>query len=113
MGLCFKSVAVRFGICVLLIYAGLVVLYASYIIFFWVCGPGWSSGAWGEIGELLALALVSRPPATMINTGGGIDESTTWRQIVKIREASGETIEMIVGDQESNTEHLRKGRMYG
>ena len=108
----FRSTTVRFGICVLLIHAGVVVLYAFYTTVFRTCGPGWSTGAWGGTGELLTLALLSRPPAAMMNTGAGIEKWDTWRQTVKIRESNDGAAQMVVAE-EGSTSRLVKDRRYG
>lgn len=73
---------------VLLLHLLLVVIHAVVVI----CHKGWSSGAWAQLGGLLALAVNSTPPRDPImrNTGAGVDRWRTWMLRASVREVEDE-----------------------
>jgi len=68
---------------------------------------GWTSGSWGSIGELVALAILSPPAEELKNSGAGIYRSRTWMTRLRIREGGGSRssdsdpgqIELVVGNR--------------
>ncbi|KAI0433478.1 hypothetical protein F5Y09DRAFT_351553 [Xylaria sp. FL1042] len=97
-----RSGTIWFSIIILLIHVVLVVIHFSYsFIFFFYQKDGWTSGAWGSIGELVALAITSPPAYELKNSGAGIDRSKTWMTRLRIREASldPDRVELVVGNK--------------
>ncbi|KAI1420001.1 hypothetical protein F5Y12DRAFT_775087 [Xylaria sp. FL1777] len=94
-----RTETIWFSIITLLIHVFLVVAYAIYSIVFWYRAKGWTSKAWGTIGELVALAVLSPPAGELKNTGAGIHKSSTWMTPLRIREATSDPdhLELVVG----------------
>ncbi|KAI1121957.1 hypothetical protein F5Y10DRAFT_287918 [Nemania abortiva] len=94
-----NSKTIRFSIATLLIHTLLVAAYFVYSFVFWCRAKGWTSKSWGNIGELLALAVSSPPADEFKNTGSGIDKSGTWMTSLRLREAGSDPdkIELVVG----------------
>ncbi|KAI0147147.1 hypothetical protein GGR57DRAFT_261821 [Xylariaceae sp. FL1272] len=93
------SKTIRFSITTLLIHVVMVIVYFAYSLVFWCRAKGWTSSAWGDIGEVLALANTSPPADEFRNTGAGIDESETWMTPLRIREAGSvlDKVELVIG----------------
>ncbi|KAI0971309.1 hypothetical protein F4678DRAFT_434407 [Xylaria arbuscula] len=94
-----RTETIWFSIITLLIHVLLVVVYAVYSFVFWWRAKGWTSNAWGTIGELVALAVLSPPAEELRNTGAGITRSRTWMTTLRIREEKSdpERVELVVG----------------
>lgn len=99
---------IKFGIVVLLTHAVLTVLYMIYRVWFFLwpvrrlTERGWASGAWKEIGELVALALTSsdtRARQALRGIAGGVENGDTWRLKVWVRERGPRGLQLVVGDQ--------------
>ncbi|KAI1425289.1 hypothetical protein F5Y12DRAFT_747718 [Xylaria sp. FL1777] len=109
-----RSGTIWFSIVILLIHVVLVVVHFSYsFVFFFYQKNGWTSGAWGSIGELVALAINSPPAYELRNSGAGIYRSKTWMTRLRIREAScdPDRAELVVGNKGGTIipdEHLLK-----
>ncbi|KAI1114829.1 hypothetical protein F5Y14DRAFT_154537 [Nemania sp. NC0429] len=88
-----------FSVVILLMHAFLVAVYFAYSFVFWLRAKGWTSNAWGTIGEFVALAVVSPPADELRNSGAGIHHSRTWMTELRIREAGAdpERLELVVG----------------
>ena len=73
---------------VLLVHLLIVILHVLVVIFH----KGWSSGAWVQLGELVALALNSTPPQDTImrNTGAGVNRWRTWLLRASVKEVEDE-----------------------
>ncbi|KAK3368524.1 hypothetical protein B0H63DRAFT_77186 [Podospora didyma] len=69
------------GLVVLLLHAVIVVVHILLI----ACG-GWSSDAWGQLGELLVLALNSTAPKLLRANSAGVRGLSTWQLSASIRE---------------------------
>ncbi|KAI0159643.1 hypothetical protein GGR57DRAFT_520906 [Xylariaceae sp. FL1272] len=100
-----------FSVIILLLHTVLVVIYFGYSFKFWYLRNGWTSAAWGGIGELLALAISSPPADELHNSGAGIERSRTWMTKLRIREKDldPDRIELVVGNrggQLVNPDHL-------
>ncbi|KAI3339002.1 hypothetical protein F4824DRAFT_508930 [Ustulina deusta] len=94
-----RTETIWFSIVILLTHVGLVIAYVAYSFVFWCRAKGWSSNAWGTIGELLALAVLSPPAGELKNAGAGIHRSATWVTPLRIREAKSDPdhLELVVG----------------
>ncbi|KAI1347652.1 hypothetical protein F5Y01DRAFT_329298 [Xylaria sp. FL0043] len=94
-----RTETIWFSVIILLIHVVLVVVYTGYSFAFWVREKGWNSNAWGTIGELLALAVLSPPAEELKNTGAGIRNSKTWMTTLRVREAKADAaqLELVVG----------------
>ncbi|KAI0110361.1 hypothetical protein GGR51DRAFT_558006 [Nemania sp. FL0031] len=88
-----------FSIIILLTHVLLVIVYFVYSFVFWFRAKGWTSNAWGSIGELVALAILSPPADELKNSGAGIHHSKTYMTELRIREegADPERLELVVG----------------
>ncbi|KAI0452172.1 hypothetical protein F5B21DRAFT_484326 [Xylaria acuta] len=91
-----------FSIVILLIHVLLVVVYFGYSFIFWCRARGWTSNAWGTIGEFVALAVISPSADELRNSGAGINRSRTWMTRLRIREGSEnpEKLELVVGNRD-------------
>jgi hypothetical protein len=112
-----STVTVKIAIAVLLLHAVVAVIHAIV-----VCVPRhvWTSESWSSVGQLLALALNSRPNRENLpNSCAGVDLAQTWRQSVKIREVEDENLEMLVGHEPGGESTLsvydkpKPGKVYG
>ncbi|KAI1261134.1 hypothetical protein F5Y18DRAFT_210166 [Xylariaceae sp. FL1019] len=94
-----NSKTIRFSITTLLIHVVMVIVYFAYSLVFWCRAKGWTSSAWGDIGEVLALANTSPPADEFRNTGAGIDKSETWMTPLRVREAGSalDKVELVIG----------------
>ena len=93
----YQDGTVMFGLVVLLTHAAVAIGYISYSILHRLFGAGFISSAWGDMGEMLALALHSDRARELQNVGGGVDESSTWKVRVRVRERSEDRLELVVG----------------
>lgn len=82
----FEGLIIKLSMSVLLIHMMLV--YSHLLLL--VLGDGWCSSAWSELGELLALAILTRPSPLLQNAGGGIDDWKTWNLRAFVREVTPE-----------------------
>lgn len=91
-----------FSIIILLIHVLIVAVYFGYSFTFWCRARGWTSNAWGTIGEFVALAVVSPSADELRNSGAGINRSRTWMTRLRIREGSenAEKLELVVGTRD-------------
>ncbi|KAI1268909.1 hypothetical protein F5Y18DRAFT_372982 [Xylariaceae sp. FL1019] len=96
-----NSSTIWFSVIILLLHTVLVVIYFGYSFKFWYLRGGWTSGAWGGIGELVALAMSSPPADELHNSGAGIERSGTWMTKLRIRETDidSDRIELVVGNR--------------
>ncbi len=108
-GYAFQSSTVLFAVSILMIHAGLLVVYIAYLIVFRWGLNGWMSEAWADLGELLTLALLSREPTLLENTGVNVDIWKTWRYTIRVREREGDRVEMLVGHRKE----LHRKNEYG
>ena len=90
------SSTVVFGLAVLLTYAAVAIGYILYSIYHQVLGTGFTSRAWGQMGEILALALHSGRAGELQNVGGGVEERATWKMRVRVRELGVDRLELVV-----------------
>lgn len=111
-----NSGTIWFSIIILMMHAVLVVLYFGYSFVFWVRNEGWTSAAWGSIGELVALANLSPSATELKNSGAGINRSQTWMARLRIREHLPGQIELVIGKRGGtvipNENLLKIGREY-
>ncbi|KAI1841015.1 hypothetical protein JX265_012891 [Neoarthrinium moseri] len=112
-----KSQTVLFAVSVLFVHAGLCTCYFIGTFLFWAWKGGWTSHAWKDVGELVALALVSREPNEFRNTGAGIKDRKTWSATMNIREHGDCGIELVAnrddGRMAMNEGLLRVRKKYG
>ena len=94
-----NSKTIWFSIITLLIHVVLVVAYFAYSFVFWIRANGWTSQAWGDVGEVIALAVSSPPADELRNTGAGIDKSQTWMTTLRLRESGSahDKLELVAG----------------
>ncbi|KAM7214291.1 hypothetical protein V8F06_010342 [Rhypophila decipiens] len=104
---------------VLLLHVSMIFGHLVVVMF---VNKGWSSDAWAELGELLALALKSEPPrgedggCLLQNTGAGVNKWKTWRLRVFVRELvdgkgpSGR-VEMVLQDPATDVWDAERGRI--
>ena len=59
---------------------------------------GWTSTCWSNVGELLALAVNSQRVDHLDNTSAGIEKSTTWQEMVRIREVGDTGLQLVFGN---------------
>jgi hypothetical protein len=58
---------------------------------------GKSSRAWNRIGNLITLALNSKPSSLLTNTGGGIERGRTWALRVRVKADEHDRLGFVVG----------------
>lgn len=95
----FEGSIIKLSMSVLLVHMMLV--YAHLLLL--VLGDGWCSMAWSELGELMALAILTRPSPLLQNTGGGIKNWRTWRLRTFVREVTPEgRLELVLKETEGS-----------
>ncbi|KAI0127062.1 hypothetical protein BJ170DRAFT_630925 [Xylariales sp. AK1849] len=98
----------KFAISVLLLHAAIAITYILYGLFHWAFSR-WSSSAWGEVGEIFALAMLSSEPKALRGAGAGIDAWDTWKLDVMVRERGTERVELVFGDRNGGLAAGREG----
>jgi hypothetical protein len=109
-----RTATAYFGVVVLLAHIVLTVIYILYALheFFYV--THWTSGSWGDLGELMVLLINSKPSTELQNTCAGIDSKLTWRKRVYIRETEDAHLGVVVGESELKANGpVRRGVEYG
>ena len=106
----YQDRTVIFGLVILLTHAVVTVASIIYSILHRMLGSGFISSAWGDMGEMLALALHSDRADALRNVGGGVDERDSWTMRVRVRERRGDRLELVVGagDLDSACPRLEK-----
>ncbi|KAF7945440.1 hypothetical protein EAE96_010214 [Botrytis aclada] len=84
----------------------------------YLCFAGWTTHSWGSIGELVALALISRRTKGFRGTDAGISHAETWAQNVRIVEAGNGGLEMRFQEDRKGGEiemgkRVQVGKKYG
>lgn len=90
-----EGVLLRLALTVLLVHVMLV--WAHFLLI--VLASKWTSRAWSEFGELLALAINTTPTEKLENTGAGITRWDTWRLKTYVRETGSGKLELVFKDQ--------------
>jgi len=91
---------------VLLFHVAMVVVHLLMVV--WV-DKGWTSNAWGGLGELLALAARSRPSNLLDNTGAGVHLKKTWRIMATVRESEfRDGLEFVLAEESASGEKERQ-----
>jgi hypothetical protein len=80
----FDGSIVKLSMSVLLVH--MMLAYTHLLLL--VLGDGWCSRAWSELGELMALAILTHPSPLLRNAGGGINRWQTWRLRTFVREVT-------------------------
>lgn len=89
----FEGSIIKLSMSVLLVHMMLV--YAHLLLL--VAGDGWCSRAWSELGELIALAILTQPSPLLQNAGGGIKNWQTWKLRTFVREVTpGGRLELVL-----------------
>ena len=91
---------VAFGLVVLLTHAAVATGYILHSIHHRIAGAGFTSSAWGETGEMQALALHLGRARELQNVGGGVEARSTWKMRVRILERGGDRLELVVGTED-------------
>lgn len=109
----FKTPTIIFGVFLLLLHAGLVLVFCAYVLWFRLVSNGWASGAWGGLSELIALAFTSQRPTNPVirKIADGDDKWNTMTTPVFVRTVDHEGIELLLGDG-SRASRLTIGRVY-
>jgi hypothetical protein len=97
-GWSFQSIITKLAAVVLLVHAAIVLIYLGYMI---GVRKNWMTSAWDDIGDLFALAIQSHSAPELQGTCAGVDEATTFKQRIRVREvpAGGDHLELVVGDR--------------
>jgi hypothetical protein len=84
-----------FAAAILLLHVLVALIHIVVVIY-----GGWRSSAWGNLEELLALAINSAPTHSLQNTCAGISKSETWSQVVRVRETTKGHLEFVFDEAE-------------
>jgi hypothetical protein len=90
----FRSATSWAAIAALILYALLVIGHMVQILIMHMRKRHLGSDGWDTVGDILALAMNSKPSARLYGTSGGVHDGSTWQEIVKIRETGGEHLEL-------------------
>lgn len=92
---CYNSndITVRLSLAVIFAYVVVVLSYLSYSL-----STGHSGTSWASIADLVALALNSQRPESLMNTSVGIETLDVFRKPVKIRVAGDSSCELVFLD---------------
>lgn len=77
----------------------------------WALGTGWSSASWDSTQEIVALAINSRMPYSMHDTGAGIDTIKPMKEKVVVRDMKSR-VEYVFRGQLDRGAPVRPGRYY-
>ena len=101
---------VQFALTILLIHAALAMGHIGHLLYLrW---KGHTSSAWGSMGEMMALALVSRKAKGLRNVGAGVEKRESWNRVVKVWERDGDRAELVVGKADRGARRLEVGKKY-
>ncbi|KAL8801037.1 MAG: hypothetical protein Q9182_004729 [Xanthomendoza sp. 2 TL-2023] len=108
----FRGLPVKLAAGVLVLQALMGVVHVGVVVF-----GGWRVKAWGTMGEMLVLAVNSRPAGRLKGMGAGVRDERTWRAMVRIREMRERRVELVVdggglSDEMEVGVRLREGRRY-
>ncbi|MCJ1470149.1 hypothetical protein MMC07_008794 [Pseudocyphellaria aurata] len=106
------SATLAFALGVLLAHAVMAIVYILLSFIHRVAGTGFTSGAWGDMGEMLALALRSERARGLNNVGGGVELDSTWKMRVRVRERAGDRLELVVGREDLDGARPRLNKKY-
>ncbi|KAK0657755.1 hypothetical protein B0T16DRAFT_402498 [Cercophora newfieldiana] len=91
----FDSTTTKLAWAVLLTHVLLVLIH-----FVVTCVHGnWHSSAWSQLGDLLALAMNTRPTELLRNTGVAVKDWDTWRLTAYVRVSDGDSIGLELRDK--------------
>ena len=102
----FEGVPIKLATTVLMVYS---VFISIYILVLFRSGRGYRGC--GDIAEMLALAWNSAPVEELKDTSDGIEQLSTWRQVVKIRESEGLQRQFVIEKGGSSGLRRRNVRM--
>lgn len=77
----FDTVAVKVATAVLILHAVIIIAHCCLLIY-----SGVAYSFIGSLGDLVALALISKPPSTFSSTSVGIARRSTWSQPTTVKE---------------------------
>ena len=101
---------VQFALVILLIHAALAVSHIGHLLYLrW---KGYSSSAWGTLGDMVALAMVSRKTRGLRNVGAGVEKWESWKKLVRVQEREGDRVELVVGKVDRGAKSLEVGKKY-
>ena len=79
----FRGIPIKVAVAVLLLQALMTLIHTVTI-----CFGRWTSGCWTTVGEIIVLAINSVHTERLRNTSAGVQELSTWKESVKVREKS-------------------------
>ena len=109
---------VTFGLTILLMHSVLAIAYIIYSVWGWFRAVGrdhqrgWVSSAWGETGEMIALALLSsdrRSREALGSVSAGVDRGSTWDRKVRVLERGDDGLELVFELDNDGTYSNRAG----
>lgn len=101
---------VQFALTILLIHAALAMGHIVHLLYLrW---KGYTSSAWGTMGEMMALALVSRKAKGLRNVGAGVEKRESWSKVVRVWGRDGDRVELVVGKQDRGARRLEVWKKY-
>lgn len=94
-----NNLTVVLAMAVLLLHVALVLVH----LLIGLLGSSWSSMAWSELGELLALGIQSDRTPLLENSGAGVSRPSIWRLKAFVREhESGTRLQLVLCEQPHN-----------
>jgi hypothetical protein len=109
-----RAPTVKAGIIMMMLHVAAVVAFGCYILWFRLVAHGWSTGAWGGFGELIALALVSIRPENQElarKLAMAEDRMGTLRTKVVVRAPDGNSLDLLLDEEKPGT-RLVRGKTY-
>ncbi|MCJ1327235.1 hypothetical protein MMC10_003903 [Thelotrema lepadinum] len=106
-----QGATVKLSVAIVLVHAVLVIMYGIYRAIGLLSRRGVSSDAWEDMGEILALALLSDEAKARraIGAGGaGVEKRKTLQKWVKIREGKECRVQMVVEYADDDEEGIEK-----
>jgi hypothetical protein len=95
-----STITVKIAMAVLLLHALLALGHTIVVCRPWR-GRVWTCDAWSTIGVLVVLAMNSRPDERLANMSARIALGKSWQEVVKIREAGVDEVELLVAEETS------------
>ncbi|KPM34874.1 hypothetical protein AK830_g11699 [Neonectria ditissima] len=110
-----ESRSARVGVSILFVYLVMLFVYAAYYFIFMAGGRGWTSTAWTNMGDVVALALISRPPGGIRMSGVKFRKFQDWSMRLLVRERENEGVGgvqlFVAGEHNQERQDARRVRV--
>lgn len=104
-----NAITMRLAAAVLLLHVLVAVIHTAIVVY-----NGWHSNAWGSLGDVIALALSSKPAEQFHGASAGMTTKEVWDETVRVRKKPGDRMELVMGaDEDVDSGLVQPGKAYG